>query len=78
MERWQEGAGIRALALDRLWVADLPCVRTWSGIACVSFVIDASYRYIVGWQVPKSLRASITLTALAQVCDVARVELARM
>jgi len=51
---------------NRLWVADLTYVRTWSGFAYVSFVIDAFSRYIVGWQVSSSLRTDITLTALEQ------------
>jgi putative transposase len=51
---------------NRLWVADLTYVRTSSGFAYVSFVIDAFSRYIVGWQVSSSLRTDITLTALEQ------------
>src|SRR4030042_1952985 len=37
---------------NRLWVADLTYVRTWSGFAYVAFVIDACSRYIVGWAPP--------------------------
>ena len=51
---------------NRLWVADLTYVRTWSGFAYVSFVIDAFSRYIVGWQASRSLRNDLTLAALEQ------------
>ena len=36
-------------APNRLWVADLTYLRTWSGFAYVAFIIDAFSRYIVGW-----------------------------
>jgi putative transposase len=53
-------------APNRLWVADLTYVRTWSGFAYVAFIIDAFSRYIVGWHVSRSLRADLVLTALEQ------------
>ena len=53
-------------APNRLWVADLTYVRTWSGFAYAAFLIDAFSRYIVGWQVSSSLRADLVLTALEQ------------
>jgi putative transposase len=53
-------------APNRLWVADLTYVRTWSGFAYAAFIIDAFSRYIVGWQVSRSLRADLVLTALEQ------------
>lgn len=36
---------------NRLWVADLTYVSTWSGPAYVAFVTDVFSRYIVGWKV---------------------------
>ena len=51
---------------NRLWVADLTYVRTWSGFAYAAFIIDAFSRYIVGWQVSRSLRSDLVLTALEQ------------
>jgi putative transposase len=51
---------------NRLWVADLTYVRTWSGFAYVAFIIDAYSRYIVGWHVSRSLRSDLVLTALEQ------------
>jgi putative transposase len=51
---------------NRLWVADLTYVRTWSGFAYVAFIIDACSRYIVGWHASRSLRTDLALTALEQ------------
>ena len=42
-------------APNRLWVADLTYVRTWSGFAYVAFVFDAFSRFIVGWQATTNL-----------------------
>jgi transposase InsO family protein len=53
-------------APNRLWVADLTYVRTWSGFAYTAFIIDAFSRYIVGWHVSHSLHADLVLTALEQ------------
>ena len=56
----------RASAPNRLWVADLTYVRTWSSFAYVAFIIDVFSRHIVGWQVSRSLHSSIALDALEQ------------
>jgi putative transposase len=53
-------------APNRLWVADLTYVRTWSGFAYVAFIMDAFSRYIVGWHVSRSLHTDLVLTALEQ------------
>jgi putative transposase len=53
-----------APAPNRLWVADLTYVSTWSGFAYVAFVVDVFSRYIVGWRVSNSLRAELALDAL--------------
>jgi putative transposase len=53
-----------ATAPNRLWVADLTYVSTWSGFAYTAFVIDAFSRAIVGWRVATSLRADLALDAL--------------
>jgi len=49
---------------NRLWVADLTYVRTWSGFVYVAFVIDVYSRFIVGWQVASHLRTDLALDAL--------------
>ena len=48
----------RAPVPNRLWVADLTYVRTWSGFAHVAFIIDTCSRYIVGWQASRLTRWS--------------------
>lgn len=53
-----------ASAPNRLWVADLTYVATWSGFAYVAFVIDVYSRFIVGWRVSPSLRTDLALDAL--------------
>jgi putative transposase len=55
-----------ATAPNRLWVADLTYVRTWSGFVYVSFIIDVFSRRIVGWQASRSLRTDLALNALEQ------------
>ena len=55
-----------ASAPNRLWVADLTYVRTWSGFIYVAFVTDAYSRRIVGWQASRSLRSDLALHALEQ------------
>jgi putative transposase len=49
---------------NRLWVADLTYVATWSGFVYVAFVIDAFSRFLVGWQASRSLRTDLALDAL--------------
>ena len=49
---------------NRLWVADLAYVRTWSGFAYVAFVTDAYSRRIVGRNASRSLKSDLALNAL--------------
>src|SRR5260370_20263424 len=53
-----------APAPNRLWVADLTYVSTWSGFAYTAFIVDAFSRAIVGWRVATSLRAALALGPL--------------
>jgi putative transposase len=53
-----------APAPNRLWVADLTYVATWSGFCYVAFVLDAFSHRIVGWRVAASLHAELALDAL--------------
>lgn len=53
-----------APAPNRLWVADLTYVWTWSGFCYTAFVTDVFSRYIVGWRVATTLAAQIALDAL--------------
>ena len=51
-------------APDRLWVADLTYVSTWSGWVYVAFVIDAYARRILGWRTGTSMSSQLVLDAL--------------
>lgn len=53
-----------APAPNRLWVADITYVSTWTGFCYTAFVIDAFSRAIVGWRVSSSLRAELVIDAL--------------
>ena len=53
-----------ATAPNRLWVADITYVRTFSGWVYAAFVLDVFSRYVVGWQVSRSLHAALALDAL--------------
>jgi putative transposase len=53
-----------APAPNRLWLADLTYVATWSGFAYTAFIIDAFSRRIVGWRVTTSLSVAVALDAL--------------
>ena len=58
------------LAPNRLWVADLTDVRTWSGLVYAAFVADAYSRRIVGWNASRSLKTDLALAALEQaICS---------
>lgn len=54
----------KALEPNRLWVADITYVRTFSGWVYVAFVTDVFNREIVGWQVSDSLHTDLALDAL--------------
>jgi putative transposase len=54
----------RAPAPNRLWVADLTYVKTFSGWVYVAFIIDVFSRMVVGWQASRSLRSDLAIDAL--------------
>jgi len=53
-------------APDRLWVADMTYVSTWSGWVYVAFVVDAFARRIIGWRCGSSMSTQLVLDALEQ------------
>jgi putative transposase len=53
-------------APDRLWVADLTYVSTWSGWVYVGFVVDAYARRILGWRCGTTMSTQLVLDALEQ------------
>jgi putative transposase len=48
-------------APNRLWVADITYVSTWSGWVYVAFVIDAYARRIIGWRTATSMTTPLVL-----------------
>lgn len=53
-----------APAPDRLWVADITYVKTYSGWVYAAFVLDVFSRRIVGWQLAQNLYTDLALDAL--------------
>jgi len=53
-----------ALGPDRLWVADITYVPTWSGFLYLAVVVDAWSRRVVGWSMASHLRTELVLDAL--------------
>jgi putative transposase len=49
---------------NRLWVADLTYVKTFTGWVYVAFVVDVYSRTVVGWQTSTSLRSDLAIDAL--------------
>ncbi len=54
----------RAPAPNRLWVADLTYVKTFSGWVYMAFILDVYSRMVVGWQASRSLRSDLAIDAL--------------
>jgi putative transposase len=53
-----------APAPNRLWVADITYVSTWTGLLYLAVVLDAFSRRVVGWAMETHLRTELVLTAL--------------
>jgi putative transposase len=49
---------------DRLWVADITYIPTWSGFLYLAVVLDVWSRRIVGWAMETHLRTELVLSAL--------------
>lgn len=52
-------------APNTLWVADITYVPTLEGWLCLSFVLDAYSRRVVGWSMADHLRAELVVDALS-------------
>ena len=48
---------------DRLWVADITYIPTWSGFLFLAVVLDAWSRRIIGWSMATHLRTELVLGA---------------
>jgi putative transposase len=51
-------------APDRLWVADITYVPTWSGFLFLAVVLDVFSRRVVGWAMANHMRAELVVDAL--------------
>lgn len=49
---------------DRLWVADITYIPTWSGFLYLAVVLDVWSRRIVGWAMATHLRTELVMRAL--------------
>jgi putative transposase len=49
---------------NRLWVADITYIPTWSGFLYLAVVLDAWSRRVVGWSMATHLRTELVLEAL--------------
>jgi putative transposase len=49
---------------NRLWVADITYISTWSGFLYLAVVVDAWSRRVVGWAMASHLRTELVLQAL--------------
>lgn len=49
---------------DRLWVADITYVPTWSGYLFLAVVLDAWSRRVIGWSMATHLRTELVVAAL--------------
>jgi putative transposase len=49
---------------DRLWVADITYIPTWSGFLYLAMVLDVYSRRVVGWAMETHLRTELILCAL--------------
>ena len=49
---------------DRLWVADITYIPTWSGFLYLAMVLDVYSRRVVGWSMESHLRTDLILAAL--------------
>ena len=54
---------------DRLWVADITYVPTWSGFLFLAVVLDVWSRRIVGWSMATHLRSELVIRALNMALD---------
>ena len=53
-----------AAAPNRLWVADITYIPTWTGFLYLAVVLDAFSRRVVGWSMATTLAAQLVLDAL--------------
>lgn len=59
---------------NRLWVADITYIPTWSGFLYLAMVLDVFSRRIVGWAMEGHLRTELILAALEMAITQRRPE----
>ncbi len=57
----------QADAPDRLWVADVTYVPTWTGFVYLAIVLDVFSRRVVGWSMTHHLRTELVLGVLTRI-----------
>ena len=57
---------------NRLWVADLTYVPTWSGFLYLAVVLDVYSRKVVGWAMENHLRTELVLAAIDMAITIRR------
>jgi putative transposase len=57
---------------DRLWVADITYIPTWSGFLYLAVVLDVWSRRVVGWAMESHLRTELVLSALNMALNLRR------
>lgn len=64
----------RAESPNKLWIADITYVPTWSGFLYLSVVLDVFSRRVVGWSMATNLRTELVLNALEMAISQRRPE----
>jgi putative transposase len=64
----------RADGPDRLWVADMTYIPTWSGFLYLAIVLDAFSRKVVGWAMGQRMSADLVIAALNMALHTRRPE----
>src|SRR5882757_3300974 len=59
---------------DRLWVADITYIPTWSGFLYLAMVLDVYSRRVVGWAMETHLKTELILAALEMALTQRRPE----
>jgi putative transposase len=54
----------KAVAPNKLWVADITYIPTWAGFLFLAVVIDVWSRKVVGWSIANHLRTELVTAAL--------------
>jgi putative transposase len=59
----------RLTKIDEAWVADLSYVRLPEGFAYLATILDAFSRRVVGWELSRSLEATVAVAALERALE---------